>query len=240
MNQALQGKNSDMNMKLDELKDIKNIDQFLTPFGLTSMIKNGGSLPIDKIIESLQKGHFIDYNSVIDMAKNLKSFDSTKQSKIESILKPQNENISNNTLSDIMQTLKQQHFNQQQNYQNDNVKYSNHKSYDNHSINGVRQSQDDGDDNDIEQQVNGKLVEKDGDDYDERYIDNEDDIESEGYSNTDTCIFSMKSSLDKNLNFLDNVKENLDQICNNNNLKRKNTKKRWWTPEEVITYLLFY
>lgn len=32
---------------------------------------------------------------------------------------------------------------------------------------------------------------------------------------------------------LDSVKENLDLMIQNDGLKKKNSKKRWWTPEEV-------
>ena len=187
----------------------------------------------------MQKNHYIDYNDVIDRVKNSKSLDSTKQSQRESILRSQNENISSNTLNtDIMQSLKQQQFNWQQYLsvnQNENTKYHdedhlNDKTKNNLSYENYDNLQK------LDKEPAEKNEDEDGYDDDDMDIDDDDDddLEYERYSNLD--MFSIKSTLDKNqnLNFLDNVKENLEQICNSNNIKRKNTKKRWWTPEEVM------
>ena len=194
----------------------------------------------------MQKNHYIDYNDAIDIVKNLKSLDSSKQSQIESILRLQNENISNNTLnSDIMQSLKQQQFNWQQYLSvnlNENTKYSNYNNHDEDHFNDKSKNNQSYENYDNLQKLgkepHQKNEDEDGYHYDDVDIDDDDDddddLEDERYSNLD--MFSIKSSLDKNqnLNFLDNVKENLEQICNSNNIKRKNTKKRWWTPEEVM------
>ena len=43
-------------------------------------------------------------------------------------------------------------------------------------------------------------------------------------------------------NLLDNVKENLDIIMQKDDIRKRNSEKRWWTPEEVIisfNFLLF-
>jgi hypothetical protein len=61
----------------------------------------------------------------------------------------------------------------------------------------------------------------------ESKIKEESSIEEDSDEDSDS-----EDSLD-NKNLVDNVKENLDKLIQSNSLKRKTTKKRWWTPEEV-------
>ena len=59
------------------------------------------------------------------------------------------------------------------------------------------------------------------------------EILSEDDSETDS--FSIKSLIKRKegTNLIDSVKENLDHLLQANLIKRKNTKKKWWTREEV-------
>jgi hypothetical protein len=49
---------------------------------------------------------------------------------------------------------------------------------------------------------------------------------------TDTDSLSIVT-MSEGKNLVENVRENLDKLIQSNSLKRKTTKKRWWTPEEV-------
>lgn len=63
---------------------------------------------------------------------------------------------------------------------------------------------------------------------------------SEGNESDDDVSSEDESDSELNMreghNLLDSVKENIDNLLSSNNLKHKSTKKRWWTPEEVLYY----
>jgi hypothetical protein len=42
----------------------------------------------------------------------------------------------------------------------------------------------------------------------------------------------------KSASLFQNIKENIDKLLQTNCLKKKNLKKRWWTPEEVQNYFI--
>lgn len=58
---------------------------------------------------------------------------------------------------------------------------------------------------------------------------NSDDSESM----SDEMSVNFSASKRDGSNLLDNIKENLDIIMKGDGMKKKNAKKRWWTPEEV-------
>ncbi len=160
------------NFNLEALKDMKSLDKFLP----VSM--RGSSFNLTKIAESIKNNPSFDYAEFVDIVKNLKSIDASKQSQIESILTAKAENLSNNTISDIIKSL--------------NLNSSTHDAKSEDAQSMIDES--DSDSLSIDTMSDGK-------------------------------------------NLVENVKENLDKLIQSNSLKRKTTKKRWWTPEEVRNIL---
>lgn len=165
------GVSSDLlkNFNLESLKDIKTLEKFLP-----APLRNT-SLDLDKIAESIKTNPSFDYNQVVDIVKNLKSIDASKQSQIESVLTSKADNISNVLMKDILKSL--------------------------NNANPTEESK--GREESVEEE------------------DSDEDDDSD-------------ASSEDNKNLVENVKENLDKLIQSNSLKRKTTKKRWWTPEEVI------
>ena len=157
---------------LASLKDIKGVKKFL-PMPLDKI-----SVDLSEIAESLKNQPFFDYNKVVEVAKNLKSIDSIRQSQIESVLTSQQGQVFNNQIQEIINTLGKK------------------------------------------QEGNMKMEDE------ETHSDLSDNASDEG-----SVDFSLNRKDSAKL--LDSVKENLDLIIQNDNIKKKSSKKRWWTPEEV-------
>ena len=82
------------------------------------------------------------------------------------------------------------------------------------------------------------LMHKVSDKSDRADMDFEDEESDESLSESESGLneYSMEAPNKKNL--IDNVKENLDSLLQNDGGKKKFTEKRWWTPEEVTFLIL--
>ena len=185
-----------MDINIESKKSTSSLNKIL------SLPTQNQSLAYDKLAESLQKNHALDYTNVIEIMKILKSIDLNQQKKLESILTSKADGISNSAITEIMENLKTDNNNSMHdlsNHSKNNIHTGGRKSSE------IRMM----DDLIIEEMLSG------------------DDSE------TDTL--SIKSLIPRKdgTNLIDNVKENLDHLLQANLIKRKNTKKKWWTREEV-------
>lgn len=64
----------------------------------------------------------------------------------------------------------------------------------------------------------------------------DEDIEGSMASDSDSDSMSIENAFEhkEGQNLIDSVKENIENMLNSSAFKRKATKKRWWTPEEVL------
>ena len=81
---------------------------------------------------------------------------------------------------------------------------------------------------------NEPTSEQDEEGLNDSEVEEEEDDESMMEDDGDSCF--EKSPNDHNL--MDSIKENIDGMLGSNAMKRKTTKKRWWTPEEVESSIL--
>ena len=172
---------------------------------ITSSPIQNHHMSYNMIAEILQKNHPINYNNIIETMKTLKNIDPDQQKQLESILSSKNDEISNITMKEIIGNLTSDGNGGVQ-----NAIYQSQNNNNTMSI-GIKSSND----------------KKSNDDFMSQEILSGDDSETDS--------LSIKSLIPRKdgINLIDSVKENLDYLLKANLIKRKNAKKKWWTPEEV-------
>ena len=172
---------------------------------ITSSPIQNHHMSYNMIAEILQKNHPINYNNIIETMKTLKNIDPDQQKQLESILSSKNDEISKITMKEIIGNLTSDGNGGVQ-----NAIYQSQNNNNTMSI-GIKSSND----------------KKSNDDFMSQEILSGDDSETDS--------LSIKSLIPRKdgINLIDSVKENLDYLLKANLIKRKNAKKKWWTPEEV-------
>ena len=201
-----------INQKMSKSMDIntETVKKMTNLDKILSLSLQNHPLSYDKIAECLQRNHTIDYINVIEVMKKLKSIDPYQQKQLESILSSKTDTISNNAIKEIIGNLKSD---------NNRILTANIPYNDNQFTNiGTKSSNDN--------KSNEYLISEDilsGDD-------------------SDADSLSIKSLIlrKEGTNLIDNVKENIDHILQANLIKKKNTRKKWWTGEEVHPLIFLF